>query len=41
MFSDVSSGPGVPRREVIELLFTDSFLQSMLKEAAQDVTLAN
>lgn len=31
----------VPGKETVELLLTDAFLQSMLKEATQDVTLAN
>ncbi|KAK4007640.1 hypothetical protein OUZ56_012794 [Daphnia magna] len=31
----------VSGKEAVELLFTDAFLQSMLKEATQDVTLAN
>lgn len=36
-----SSSAYVPGEDAVELLFTDFFLQSMLKEAAQDVTLAN
>ncbi|EFX69258.1 hypothetical protein DAPPUDRAFT_113810 [Daphnia pulex] len=31
----------VPGKEAEDLLFTDAFLQSMLKDATQDVTLAN
>ncbi|KAK4030540.1 hypothetical protein OUZ56_023783 [Daphnia magna] len=30
-----------PRKEAVELLFTEKFLESMLKEATQDATLAN
>lgn len=31
----------VPGKEAKDLLFTNAFLQSMLKDATQDVTLAN
>ncbi len=31
----------VPGKEAVELLFTEKFLESMLKEATQDATLAN